>query len=114
MEQRGIALTSVASPRFAGSGFIVSRHRFERLVRDTMFQHFEIENADQSITATNAVVKEGERLTLRVAFEPECHAAEFDSQWVLVYAVNTVRDDLADCLADTLGSRLVLASAHAG
>jgi len=98
----------------ARDGFVVAFARVERLVRDALFEHAEIEHADERVATADAVVEEGERFAGGVAFQPERDAAEVHGERVAVHAVDAMADDIADGFADAFRGGFILAGAQDG
>lgn len=68
----------------------------------------------EPFTALNVMVKEIERLTGSVGFEPEGNFAKLDSQWIEVNAVDALADDIANGGTKSRRRRLFFAGADDG
>jgi hypothetical protein len=108
------ALGAVLSLEPGGGGFFVAAGRLEGLVGDAVFEHVEVEDADEGIAAADAVVEEGEGFAVAMGFEPEGDAAQFDGEGVFVDAVDAVGDDVAGGFADPFRGGFVFAGADFG
>ncbi len=60
------------------------------------------------------MIEEGERPVRRVGFEPERGLRQFDGHRILVNAVATARDDIAQCMAIVAGRRVAISGAELG
>jgi hypothetical protein len=95
-------------------GLVVALDRLVRIVRNALFEHLEIEDADQTVAAFHVMVEKAQRLPRVVSFDPEGDLAEVNREGILIDRVDALADYVARRVTERARRRLFFSGPDLG